>query len=257
MNDSMSIAAVSLTMQQRNLEVIAGNLANMNTPGFKAARVNFSEFVQQTRPAGQATGVPATALGGVAMSSSTKDFATSAALKQTGSPMDLAINGRGFLEVSLPDGSKAYTRGGALMINAEGLLTTQAGHILQQQINVPQNMSQLSIAADGRVMAAVQGHNQPVELGRLDLSTFTNPSALKAVGEGVYVSTDNSGEALPARAGEDGVGVLVQGAVEPSNVQMNNEMVALMQAQRAYELSARVLQVADGVMAATNELLRR
>jgi flagellar basal-body rod protein FlgG len=201
--------------------------------------------------------VQATALGGVSVSSSTKDFATSAALKPTGAPMDLAINGRGFLEVALPDGSKAYTRGGALMINADGLLATQAGHVLQQQISVPPNMSQLSIGADGRVTAMVHGHAQPVDLGRLDLSTFTNPSALKAVGDGVYVSTENSGEALPARAGEDGVGVLVQGAVEPSNVQMNTEMVALMQAQRAYELSARVLQVADGMVAATNDLLRR
>ncbi|WP_284620674.1 flagellar hook-basal body protein [Aquabacterium humicola] len=251
------IAAASLAMQQRNLETIAGNLANISTPGYKATRLSFAEVVRRTSASGADGANGPIAPGGVAVAGTDKDFSTAGDLKPTGSAMDLAINGRGFLEVSLADGSRAFTRGGSLTINKDSMLTTQAGLVLKPEISVPADATRINITPEGRVMVQVPGHAGELELGRLELAAFVNPGGLKALGDGLYVPTGESGEALAVRAGEDGIGTLAQGALEQSNVQMNNEMVALMKAQRAYELSARVLQVSDGIMAATNELLRR
>lgn len=257
MNDSMNIAAASLAARQLSLETIASNLANVSTPGFKASRVSFSEMLQRgdSTSSGALDSRPRT--GGVAVSSAAKDFVTGAELKRTGLPMDLAISGRGFLEVVQPDGSRAYSRGGSIVINKNALLATPAGQPLAPEINVPSDAVDLIIATDGRVTVTLPGQRTPLEIGRLEMVKFVNPGALEAIGDGLYRATGPSGEAITGRAGEDGLGTLVQGALEQSNVQMSNEMVALMQAQRAYELSARVLQVSDSIAAATNELLRR
>jgi flagellar basal-body rod protein FlgG len=256
MNDALYIAATGMHGQQMSLETIANNIANINTPTFKAAQVNFSDLMHRfTAPAG----APAAGIGlgsGVESKVVFRDFAP-AALKPTSGALDLAVQGRGFIEVAMADGSRAYTRGGTLTVNKDGLLATASGHALKPEIQVPSNMIALHVAADGQVAADVAGTSMPMDIGRLDLVDFVNAAGLKPIGEGLYASSEESGEAISGRIGEDGLGSLVQGALEASNVELSREMVTLMMAQRAYELSSRVVQVADTVMELTNNLVRR
>ncbi|MET0659438.1 MAG: flagellar hook-basal body complex protein, partial [Steroidobacteraceae bacterium] len=176
--------------------------------------------------------------------------------KATGEPLDVAIDGVGFLEVTRADGTPAYTRAGKLHIDADGMLALPDGSVLAEQIQIPTDAKEIRIAADGRVLIVTANDSNPVEVGRLQLATFPNPGQLKAVGDNLYVAPAEAGEPQVANPMESGAGALRQGHLESSNVQLADELVTLMLAQRAFELNARVVQAADQMMAITNSLYR-
>lgn len=263
MLDALYIGATGMQAQQLHVDTIANNLVNANTPGFKKGRASFVDLVvgQRSQPLPGAVGpdampglldiVPTGAGVGVARLSKAFDLGD---LRKTDAPFDLAIQGDGFLEVSRSDGSIAYTRGGSLRVNRDGLLATAAGDPLRPAISIPDNVQALTIERDGSVMVRSSGQAQPVEVGRLELVRFVSPSGLQAVGEGLYRGGPESGEAIPMRAGEDGAGVFAQGFLEGSNVRMVDEMVNLMLAQRAYEASVKVVQASDEMLGLVNAL---
>ncbi len=254
MNDSLYIAATGMQAQQLSIDAVANNIANMATAGYKKSRVNFQALMH-----GEASVAPlenhASVGLGIGVTGMSRDFAP-AALQRTDAPMDLAIEGNGFIELVLADGSRGYTRGGTLALSKEGFLSTAAGHLLKPGIQVPPNTVALAVAADGRVSASVSTQDTPVEIGQLELVRFANPSALASVTGGVYAVTPDSGEALAMRGGDAGIGHFVQGALESSNVALVDEMVTLMAAQRAYELSSKLIQASDELMQLTNNLRR-
>lgn len=262
MFDAFYIAATGMTAQQQNVDAVANNLANVNTAGFKKSRVSFFDLV--AKDADRALGVSGTnAVSfldgapqkgvGVGIAAIHKLF-DAGDIKKTDSAYDLAIAGDGFLEVSLADGSQAYTRGGTLRINADGLLATQSGHALKPGISIPEGAQNLVIALDGRVTVQTTGQSSPVEIGRLQLVRFANASGLSADGDNLYRVTPASGEAIAGSGGEEGMGTLRQGHLEGSNVKMVEEMVNLMVAQRAYEASVKVIQASDELLGMVNNM---
>jgi flagellar basal-body rod protein FlgG len=261
MFDALAIAATGMHAQQVNVDVIANNLANVQTAGYKKSRVVFADLVAPAQVLQQRAGEsgPLAALqpvgAGVALPTPSRLFDLGD-LKKTDSPWDLAIQGDGFLEVTLPDGSRAYTRGGTFKVNADGQLATQAGIPLKPGILVPDNAEAIVVSATGRLQVRVSGQSTPVEAGQLELVRFANTTGLLAQGGGLYQATEASGEPIAGKAGEDGVGTLAQGFLEGSNVKLVEEMVNLMVAQRAYEASAKVVQASDEMLGIVNGLRR-
>jgi flagellar basal-body rod protein FlgG len=266
MLNALYIGATGMQAQQLNVDTIANNLANVNTVGFKKAHVTFTDIMlreaaeaQLSGPAGldgEAGALASLPLGaGVATASVTKRFEVGD-MKQTGSPFDVAVQGDGFLEVVMPDGSRGFTRGGTLEVNPDGVLVTRTGHPLKPGIRVPGDATAVTIGADGQVLISVPGDAAPVDAGRLELVRFTNPGGLLAQGDNLYRASDASGEPTSTRPGEEGAGTLVQGYLEGSNVRMVDEMVSLMVAQRAYEASAKVVQASDEMLGMVNALRR-
>lgn len=262
MLDALQIAATGMQAQQLHVDTIANNLANVNTNGFKKGRIAFYDLVSRVadRTLADAANAadrpldPARRLGlGVGVAMVSKQF-DGGDVRKTDSAFDLAISGDGFLEVTLADGSRAFSRGGTLKVNADGLLALQAGQPLAGAITVPDNAVALTIATDGRVHATIPGSVRPAELGQIDLVRFMAPGGLIALGEGLYKSTEGSGEPISGRAGEDPIGTLRQGFVEGSNVKLVDEMVNLMVAQRAYEANVKVAQAADEMLGMVNGL---
>ena len=262
MSDALYIGATGMQAQQAHVEAIANNMANVNTPGFKKTRVSFSDLVV-SGVAGAARGAQGengafvnTSTGaGVQAAAFSRIFA-GGELKNTDAAMDVALVGEGFMELAMPDGSRAYARGGSLKVNAEGLLATQAGIPLKPNLSVPDNAGALLVSGTGRVQARLPGQAGLVDLGQLELVRFSNPQGLLAQGGNVYRATDASGEPIAGRAGEDGLGTLAQGFLEGSNVKLVEEMVDLMVAQRAYEASVKVVQAADEMLGMINGLRR-
>jgi flagellar basal-body rod protein FlgG len=255
MNDALYIAATGMQAQQLNVDTIANNLANATTPAFKRGRVNFQDLVYRDMTA---AGAEATALTsgmhgtGVGVATLLKSFDLGD-IRTTGNPLDLAIQGDGFLEVQLPDGTTGYWRGGSLQVTADGTLATSEGFAIQPQIQVGHDGQPWSISPDGRVLTQ-DGRGRSIEAGRLQLQTFANPAALKPAGANVYRPVDGTGEPVTGRAGTAGAGSFVQGAVEQSNVKLVDEMVNLMLAQRAYEMNVKVIQAADEILGMSNNL---
>lgn len=261
MFDALYISATGMQAQQLNVDTIANNLANVSTPGFKKSKVGFTDLMvreaarltpsQVAGPLGGETRLGA----GVGITGVAKLF-DMGDLKKTESAFDLAIQGEGFLEVSMPDGSSAYTRGGTFKINREGLLATPGGFPLKPILSIPDNAESMVIEADGRVQVQVPGRASPIDLGQLELVRFTNPSGLLAQGDNLYRSSVDSGEAIAAKPAEDGMGSLAQGFLEGSNVKLTEEMVNLMVAQRVYEANVKVVQASDEMLAMINGLRR-
>lgn len=261
MFDALYIGATGMQAQQMNVDTIAGNLVNANTSAYKRARVGFSELVAletaRMRQDGMESGPAAAGVfragAGVAIAGVSRLF-DMGELKKTESALDVAIKGEGFLEVMMPDGSRAYTRGGTLRINRDGLLATTAGHPLKPGIAVSESAQDMSISEDGRVRIKMPGQAAPVELGQLELARFASPGGLQALDDNLYRATEASGDAIVARAGEERAGMLAQGFVEASNVRMVEEMISLMVAQRAYEASVKVVQASDEMLGMINGL---
>lgn len=261
---ALDIGATGMQAQQLNVDTIANNLANVNTSGFKKARVSFSDLVSRhaapatQRPEDAASGALAamTRLGaGVGISTLSKMF-EAGDLKKTDSPYDLAIRGDGFLEVVMPDGSRAYSRGGVVKVNKDGQLANQAGYAFKPGISVPDGIQELHIQSDGRVQVRVAGQASLTDIGQLELVRFANVQGLMAQGDNLYRSSDASGEAILSKAAEEGAGTLVQGHLEGSNVRMVDEMVNLILAQRTYEANVKVVQAADEMLGMINGLRR-
>lgn len=259
MLEALQIAATGLHAQQANVDAIAHNLANVNTPGYKKSRVAFFDLVgDASRPAGAGNDAMAAPAGvrlgaGVHVASIARLF-DAGELKKTDQPLDLAIAGDGFLEVQTADGSRAYSRGGTLKIGTDGTLSTASGHALKPGLVVPPDLTTLAIAADGRVVASGPGRSTPLEIGTLQMVRFPSPGTLQAAGDGLWRATQASGEPIAGRPGEDAMGTLRQGHLEGSNVKLVEEMVGLMVAQRAYEASVKVVQASDEMLGLVNTL---
>lgn len=264
MFDALYIGATGMQAQQMNVDTIANNLANVNTTGFKKGRLTFSDLVTRSAvplplaDAGAPLGLmdAVTRVGaGVGIGGMAKLF-DMGDLKKTESAFDVAIEGDGFMEVTLPDGSQAYARGGTLRVNKEGLLATQAGYALKPGLSIPDSAQALLIDPDGTVRVRLANQATPVEIGQIDLVRFSNPQALLAQGDNLYRPTEAAGDPVVGKPGEEGLGRMAQGFLEGSNVKLVDEMVNLMIAQRAYEASVKVVQASDEMLGMVNALRR-
>lgn len=251
MNDALYIAATGMKAQTGQLDSIANNVANASTPGFKRSSVRFGDLVS-AEPGVQAEAEKAVVVAGVRIGAVQRSFAAGE-LRRSEDVMSIAIEGDGFLEVQLPDGGAAFARGARLQVNSDGLLATTDGLVLRQRIHVPGDVRSLLIAEDGQVQGRDDA-GRTVALGRIDLAVFASPTALAPMGEGLWRNTAGSGEAMLAPPGEAGAGRVKQGYQEASNVQLVEEMVQLMVAQRAYEMNVKVMQAADEIAGMTNSL---
>jgi flagellar basal-body rod protein FlgG len=259
MFDALAIGATGMQAHQAQVDAIANNLANVNTAGFKKSRASFSELVVSAalgaRDAGGGVFAGSGVGAGVQLGAAARVF-DAGELKKTDAPLDLAIVGDGFLEIAMPDGTRAYARGGSLKVNAEGQLATDAGMPLKPGIAIPDNAEAVTISATGGVQVRLPGQATPVDVGQIELARFANPQGLLAQGANVYRATEASGEPIGGRPGEDGMGTITQGALESSNVKLVEEMVNLMVAQRAYEASVKVVQASDEMLGMINGLRR-
>jgi flagellar basal-body rod protein FlgG len=258
MNDSLYIAATGMQMQQKNVDTISNNLANISTPGYKSAHVSFEDLM--VRDLSGATALPDGAAagrllqgGGVSVAAIVRSFAAGE-LKPTGSQFDIAIRGDGFIEVVNADGTPAYTRGGTFGVDKDGFLVTAGGHALKSSVRVGSDAKEIVVDGDGRVLVRSGAQTGAVEVGKIDLVRFADVGGLDALGGNLYRPTERSGDAIAGVVGEDGMGTLAQGYLEASNVNLVQEMVDLMVAQRAYESSAKVIQASDEMLAMSNNL---
>lgn len=259
---ALKTAALGMTAQQMNVDVIANNLANVNTTGFKKSNIEFQDLLYETIQTGKRDGRegfenPSNLQIGLGNRPIATFRSFSAGnIAETGNPLDVAINGKGFIQVELPDGSFAYTRDGALKLNSNGYLVTNSGLKVYPEISFPENTSEIAISQDGIISVMIDGATEPEELGQLELATFMNPSGLVAKGGNLFYVTAASGEPIFGTAGEDGLGLLVQGYLEKSNVDVAQEMINLIIAQRAYEINSKAVKTADELMSMTNNLKR-
>lgn len=259
MIDSLYIGATGMHAQQLNVDTISNNLANVNTPAYKKSRISFQDLMY--RELGKLGIDPANTdmsqrLGsGVGVLQMGKLF-QNGELKKTDSPMDIAISGKGFLEVTLPDGSSGYTRSGALQVTPEGLLATADGNPLRQAIHIPTDAKDIVIDSTGKVMVSVPNEKNRIEAGQIELVDFINPAGLSPVGDNLYVATEKAGEPITGTPGSDAFGKISQGYLEASNVKLVEEMVNLVMAQRAYEMGAKIVQASDEMLGISNNLRR-
>lgn len=260
MNGVFYIGATGLEAQQRALEIVSNNIANLNTPGFKRSHAQFSQLVAvpASSVSGQGSGQDVSpsdaqpAFMGVKLDAAPVDF-TQGTLKQTDSALDLAINGAGFVELMGPGGQTALWRGGSMMVNPDGYLAAANGMPLQAMISVPRDATSLTIAADGKVMATIDGTADPLNIGQIDLVQDVDPATLTPASGGVYMPASEA-DLTSSAPGADGVGTLAQGFIETSNVDLANEMVTLLLMQRSYSANAQIVQAGDQLMAIANDL---
>ncbi len=251
---SLWISKTGMEAQQTQLDTISHNLANVGTNGFKKGHVVFEDLIYQNlRQAGAASGEQGMLPTGLQVGLGVRPVATSRTftqgnLQQTGNNLDLAIKGQGFFQVQRADGSTAYTRDGAFQVDANGQLVTNNGELVQPGISVPANAKSLTIAADGTVSASVPGQAQPQVLGQLQLASFVNAAGLEPLGGNLFGETAASGAPNAGEPGADGLGQLQQGFVETSNVNVVEELVAMIQTQRAYELNSKAIQTSDQML---------
>lgn len=255
MIDALYISASGLRSEQKQIDVISNNVANMQTPGFKRSRVNFVE-VAAAAVGNEDVSAPRAPQGGGARILSTSTLFSPGELRATQRTLDLAIDGAGFFELETEDGRLAYTRDGQFRLDAEGNLVSVHGPRLSHTIQVPADATDLRIEADGDISALLPGETERTELGTLELTVFAAPDALSSAGDNQFAATDSAGAPSYGKAGEAGFGVLRQGYVEMANVEMIDEMSALVLAQRAYQLNARVLQASDQILETINNLRR-
>lgn len=254
-------AATGLFAQQMQLDVIANNIANVNTSGFKKSRIDFQDLMYESlRASGKSDGDGKSTNGlevgsGVQASGSQKLY-SQGPLTQTENSLDIAIEGGGFFQVLAPDGAVQYTRGGGLVTDADGRLLGAGGYLLEPAITLPADTLQIGISADGKVTVTTPGNATPTEIGQIQLARFINPAGLKSIGDSLYVSTVASGDAVTSVPGTDGLGRLRQGFLESSNVKVVEEMVAMIQAQRAFEVNSKTVRAADEMLSQVNNLTR-
>ena len=258
---ALGIAATGMQAQQTNVDVIANNIANANTTGFKSGRAAFQDLIYQTmleegaltstegtaRPVGLNVGLGVQGAGMVRLN-------TQGGLIQTENPLDLAIEGRGYFVVNRPDGSLGYTRAGNFNLSAEGTIVTLDGHEIDPGITIPDGTRQISINAEGVVMAFLENETDPTELGQLTLATFLNDAGLKPIGNNLLEETSASGEATTVVPGDPGIGVIRQGSLENSNVNIIQQITDLIQAQRAYEMNSKSIETADQMLQTANQI---
>lgn len=249
-----------MTAQETQLEGIAHNIANANTTGFKRQRVDFQDLLYQTvRAPGAPTGPSTMSPTGLQLGTGVRVVGTSRIFEQgnlisTNNPLDVAIEGNGFFAVQQNDGTMAYTRASELKTDGEGRIVNSEGLPLDPPITIPPEATGISIAANGTVSATMPGETTPTELGQITIATFVNPAGLQATGHNLFVASPASGEASIGAPGEQGRGALLQGSVERANVDIVEEMVAMIGAQRAYEINSKVITTADDMLRAATQM---
>lgn len=257
---SLWIARTGLDAQQTNLDVISNNLANVSTNGFKRGRAVFEDLLYQTlrQPGAQSsesTQIPSgLQLGTGVRPISTARIQTQGSLQQTSNDLDVAIDGAGFFQVLLPDGTTAYTRDGSFQKDSQGQIVTSSGYPVQPSITVPSDALTVTIAKDGVVSITQSGSTASTQIGSLQVATFMNTGGLQSVGENLFLETASSGAATPNTPGSNGSGSLYQGYVETSNVNVAEELVSMIQTQRAYELNSKVITTSDSMLARLTQL---
>ncbi|MBA2658214.1 MAG: flagellar basal-body rod protein FlgG [Nitrosospira sp.] len=251
---SLWISKTGLDAQQTQMDVIANNLANVSTNGFKRSRAVFEDLLYQTlrQPGAQSsqqTQLPSgLQIGTGVRPVATERIFTQGNLQQTGNSKDVAIQGQGFFQVLMPDGTTAYTRDGSFQSDAQGQLVTSSGFQVQPNITIPVNALSITIGRDGTVSVTEPGSANPIQVGTLQVATFINPVGLQAMGENLYVETAASGSPNINTPGIDGAGLLNQGYVETSNVNVVEELVNMIQTQRAYEINSKAIQTSDQML---------
>lgn len=259
MLDAFHISASSMDAHQVHVDTIANNLANVNTTGFKKSKVEFEDLVYSQLNA--IRGMPispdiSNAMGSGTATSSVEKIFSQGELKGTGRNLDIAIQGNGFLELLLPDGELAYTRTGYLLVNNDGMLVNADGHQLSPSIQVPEDAREVLISGNGKVQVLLPDKDEPMEIGRLELTRFINPNGLTPLGDNLFRPSEASGTANYGEPGEEGLGLIAQGFLEGSNVSLIEELTNLMIAQRGYEMNAKVIQTADSMLGIVNDLRR-
>ncbi|KXF76024.1 flagellar basal-body rod protein FlgG [Paramesorhizobium deserti] len=260
---ALTIAATGMNAQQLNLEVIANNIANINTTGFKRARAEFSDLIYQAeRTAGVPNRanqniVPEGALVGLGVqTAAVRNLHIQGSLTQTGNPLDVALTGNGWFQIQSPTGETLYTRAGAFNKNADGQLVTIDGNPVEPAITIPADAVEVTISESGQVFAKLQDQIQQVDLGQLTLANFTNEAGLEPLGNNLYRETEASGAPIVGVPGDPGFATLTQRYLEASNVDPVKEITDLITAQRAYEMNSKVIQAADEMAAVVSKNLR-
>jgi flagellar basal-body rod protein FlgG len=258
---TLNTAATGMKAQQTNMDVISNNMANVNTVGFKKSRAEFEDLLYQTdknpgevsglnaiSPAGVQTGL------GVKTQAVQKDFEIGVP-KITNNPLDIMIEGKGFFQIELPDGNVGYSRNGAFKRSAEGKIVDGNGYGLIPEITIPPNTSGIEIEANGNVLVTIGNNmNQPVQLGQIELAYFVNPTGLRSIGRNIFTATPASGQPQVDAPGQNSLGQVSQGQVENSNVNIVDEMVNMITAQRSYETNSKAIQAADQMLQTVNNL---
>ena len=257
---SLWIAKTGLDAQQTQLDVVSNNLANVGTAGFKRSRAVFEDLLYQTlrQPGAQSTQQTQLPTGlqlgtGVKPVASERIF-TQGNLQQSANSLDVAINGQGFFQVQMPDGTTGYTRDGSFHMDSQGQLVTSGGYALQPAITIPANAQNITIGRDGIVTVTQQGQTAATQVGSLQLANFLNPAGLQGMGENLYTETASSGTPTTNAPGSNGLGTVQQGYVETSNVNVVEELVNMIQTQRAYEINSKAVQTSDQMLQRLSQL---
>ncbi len=258
---ALRTAATGMMAQQLNVEVISNNIANMNTVGFKRQRAEFQDLLYQTmeragaQSSDQGTVVPTgVQIGAGVKAGSVYRITEQGAMTQTGNKLDLAIEGRGYLQVLMPSGETAYTRAGNLSVNDQGQLVTEDGYQIQPAVTIPSDATDIIISKSGQIQVAQAGQTSTSVVGSLELATFLNEPGLEAIGDNLFLVSGASGAATTGSPGTTGIGTLLQGYTEASNVDPVSEITALIVAQRAYEMNSKVITAADQMLSAANQV---
>ena len=261
MNQGLWIAKTGLDAQQTRMAVVSNNLANVNTTGFKQGRAVFEDLLyQNVRQSGGQTSQDTLLPSGMNLGTgvrivATEKLFTQGSVLKTENALDVAINGRGFFQIQRPDGDLAYTRDGNFKVSDQGDLVTASGYIVQPGITIPDQVQSITIGADGVVSAKLSGQTQLTQLGTLEIADFINPTGLQPIGENLFVETAASGSPQPGNPDSDGLGRLVQGALEGSNVNVVSELVSMIETQRAYEMNSKAISTNDQMMQYINNNL--
>ena len=251
---SLWISKTGMDAQQTQMDVTANNLANVSTTGFKKSRAVFEDLLYQTiRQPGAQSSQQTQLPSGLQIGTGVKPVATERLftqgnLQQTSNPLDIAVQGNGFFQVQMPDGSAAYTRDGSFQVNAQGQLVTSSGFAVQPAITIPANVLSITVARDGVVSVTRSGQATPTQVGTIQLTSFLNPAGLMSMGENLYTETAASGTPGSNAPGTNGMGLLSQGYVETSNVNVVEELVGMIQTQRAYEINSKAIQTSDQML---------
>ncbi|MGG2143203.1 flagellar basal-body rod protein FlgG [Symbiopectobacterium sp. RP] len=257
---SLWIAKTGLNAQQTNMDVISNNLANVSTNGFKRQRAVFEDLLYQTiRQPGAQSSEQTTLPSGLQLGTgvrpvSTERIHTQGGMSETGNSKDVAINGQGFFQVQMPDGTTAYTRDGAFQLDGNGQLVTSSGYLVQPAITIPANATELTIGRDGIVSVKLQGQTATNQIGQMTLATFINDSGLESIGENLYLETSSSGAPNETNPGLNGAGLLYQKFVETSNVNVAEELVSMIQTQRAYEINSKAISSSEQMLQKLTQL---
>ncbi len=254
MNQALWVAKTGLDAQQTRLSVISNNLANTSTTAYKKSRAVFEDLLYQNiRQVGGATSENTLMPSGMHLGTGTRVIATEKIHTQgnlvvSDNALDVAIDGKGYFPITMPDGSTAYTRDGSFKLDNQGQLVTSSGYTLQPGLTIPTDTRNISIGSDGTVSISLQGTTAPVTIGNIQTVNFVNPAGLEPIGQNLYVPSAASGDATAGTPGLTGLGTLQQGAIETSNVNIVEEMVSMIETQRAYEMNSKVVATADGMM---------